>query len=85
VEHKPASIASIADVQRALQSLSSGDDIGSCSDELVRAVLPILEAWNRSHENKHSALLAQLKSALHAGDSKEPLTMPSPDTAAESL
>jgi diguanylate cyclase (GGDEF)-like protein len=84
VEHKPASIASIADVQRALQSLSSGDDIGSCSDELVRAVLPILEAWNRSHENKHSALLAQLKSALHAGDSKQPLTMPSPDTAAES-
>ena len=85
VEPEPASVASIADVQRALQSLSSGGAIESCSDELARAVLPILEAWNRTHQNKHGALLAQLKSALQAGDSKEPLTASSPDTATESL
>ena len=68
------SVASIADVRQALQSLSSGDTIESSTDELARAVLPILEAWNRTHKNKHSALLAQLKSALQAVGSKEPLT-----------
>jgi diguanylate cyclase (GGDEF)-like protein len=85
VEPELTYVASIADVQRALQSLSSGDAIESGSDELARAVLPILEAWNRAHEDKHSALLSQLKSALQAGDSKEPLTASSPDTATESL
>jgi diguanylate cyclase (GGDEF)-like protein len=78
-------VASITDVHRSLQSLSSGETIESPTDELARAVLPILEAWNRTHENKHSALLAQLKSALQAGDSKEPLTASSPDATAESL
>jgi len=74
MEPGPVSVASIAGVQQALQSLSSGDTIESSTDELARAVLPILEAWNRTHENKHSALLAQLKSALQAVGSKEPLT-----------
>jgi len=81
----PASVAGSADVQQALQSLSSGDTIKSPADELARAVLPILEAWNRTHENKHNALLAQLKSALQAGASKDQLTASSPDTTAESL
>jgi len=83
-EPEPTRVASIADVQRALQSLSSGDTIENSTDELARAVLPILEAWNQAHANKHSTLFAQLKSALWTGDSKEPLTSPSPDTTAES-
>jgi diguanylate cyclase (GGDEF)-like protein len=85
MEPGPVSVASIADVQQALQSLSSGDTIESSTDELARAVLPILQAWNRTHENKHSALLAQLKSALQAGGNKEPLTASPSDTTAESL
>ncbi len=85
MEPGPVSVASIADVQQALQSLSSGDTIESSTDELARAVLPILQAWNRTHENKHSALLAQLKSALQAGGNKEPLTASPSDTSAESL
>jgi diguanylate cyclase (GGDEF)-like protein len=79
------SVASITDVQRALQSLSSGFTIESSTDELARAVLPILEAWNRTHENKHSDLLTQLKSDLQAGDRKEPLTASLPGTTAKSL
>ena len=85
VEAVAASVASISDVHRALQSLSSGDTIESHADGLARAVLPILDAWNRTHENKYSALLAQLKSALQAGDGRETLTTLSQDTAAESL
>ncbi|MEN8760919.1 MAG: diguanylate cyclase [Thiogranum sp.] len=82
---EPTIVASIADVQRALQSLSSGDTIESSTDELARAVLPILEAWNRAHENKHSTLFAQLKSALWTGDNEEPLNSPAPGTTAKSL
>ena len=85
VEAVAASVASISDVHRALQSLSSGDTIESHADGLARAVLPLLDAWNRTHENKYSALLAQLKSALQAGDGRETLTTLSQDTAAESL
>jgi len=85
MEPEPVSVASIADVQRALQSLSSDDTTECSTDELARAVLPILEAWNRAHENSHSALLAQLKSALQAGDSKQALKASSPDIATESL
>jgi diguanylate cyclase (GGDEF)-like protein len=85
VEAVTASVASISDVHRALQSLSSGDTIESHADGLARAVLPILDAWNRTHEKKYSALLAQLKSALQAGDGRETLTTSSQDTAAESL
>jgi hypothetical protein len=80
-----ASVAGITDVQQALQSLSSGDTIESPADELARAVLPILEAWNRAHENRHNALLVQLKSALQTGASKDQHTTSSPDTTAESL
>ena len=85
VEAVAASVASISDVHRALQSLSSGDTIESHADGLARAVLPILDAWNRTHEKKYSALLTQLKSALQAGDGRETLTTLSQDTAAESL
>ena len=85
VEAVAASVASISDVHRALQSLSNGDTIESHADGLARAVLPILDAWNRTHEKKYSALLAQLKSALQAGDGRETLTTSSQDTAAESL
>ncbi|MGI9321578.1 MAG: GGDEF domain-containing response regulator [Thiogranum sp.] len=85
VEAAAASVASISDVHRALQSLSNGDTIESHADGLARAVLPILDAWNGTHEKKYSALLVQLKSALQAGDSRETLTTSSQDTAAESL
>jgi len=85
VEPGPAGVASIADVQRALRSLSTGDTIETGSDELARAVLPILEAWNRAHEDKHSVLLAQLKSALQAADSRKQFTASSSHTGAESL
>jgi diguanylate cyclase (GGDEF)-like protein len=82
---EPTRVATIADVQRALQSLASGDSIEISTVELARAVLPILEAWNRAHENKHSALLTRLESALQAGDSKEPLTASSICPTVESL
>jgi two-component system cell cycle response regulator len=79
-------IATIADVQRALQLLSGGGTIDGSTDELARAVLPILEAWNRAHENMHSALLARLGSALNnRGDAQEALEASSPHTVAEPL
>ena len=79
-----AGTASIADVERALRSLSKGDSVESSSDELARAVLPILEVWNRGHEGKYSALLRQLKSALQSGDVSAPLAASS-DATADSL
>ena len=79
-----AGAASIADVERALRSLSNGDSVESSADALARAVLPVLEAWDRSHQGKHSALLAQLKSVLQGGDMSAPRTVTS-DTTAESM
>jgi diguanylate cyclase (GGDEF)-like protein len=77
--------ASTADVELALQLLSNGKAVEIPTDELARAVLPILEAWNRAHENKHEALLAELKSTLQTGDNTPVIAAPTPDATAESL
>ncbi|HHJ16407.1 MAG TPA: response regulator [Gammaproteobacteria bacterium] len=53
-----------ADVQRALQALANGLRPETGCDDLVQAILPLLEAWNQSHDNRYSALLRQLEAAL---------------------
>jgi two-component system cell cycle response regulator len=63
-------VADFADVHRALQTLANGEALEGSADALARAVLPVLEAWDQSCGNRHSALLEQLKSALQTGDDK---------------
>lgn len=85
VEPEPVSVASGADVHRALEALAEGRTVEVSADALARAVLPILEAWDQTRENSHSALLAQLRNALQPSGGKQPDTPSAPDTTAQSL
>ena len=56
--------ATPADVQRALEALSAGEQPDGSLSALVRAALPLLEAWNREQDNRHGGLIEQLTSSL---------------------
>ncbi|MCO6411664.1 MAG: diguanylate cyclase [Thiogranum sp.] len=63
---------SAADVAQALEQLASGNHPAQDTDALVRAVIPVLECWNRAHNGAHSALLAQLNAVLDTTRSQAP-------------
>jgi len=68
-------VASIADVDKALQALSAGTTPDVSLDALVRTVLPLLEAWNRTHQNSHKELIDSLKAALRVAEEGERATL----------
>ena len=76
-----ATIAEPAAVLQALQTLSNGQRPGVNCDELVRSVLPLLDAWNQSHDNRYDALLLQLKIALQPEQPKQHTVETIADTA----
>jgi len=53
-----------AAVQLALQALLNDLPPEADSDALVRAVLPLLDAWNQGHADRYGNLLRQLHAAL---------------------
>jgi two-component system cell cycle response regulator len=64
-------VASIADVQRALEALSMGQQPDGRMTALIRATLPLLGEWNRTQDNRHSALLERLQTALQADEAEQ--------------
>lgn len=65
------SAASSDEVQRALEALSLGQQPHDSMTALIRATLPLLEEWNRLQDNRHHALLEQLKTALQADEAAQ--------------
>jgi hypothetical protein len=65
-QHRPVetAVAGVAEVEMALQALAGGRRPELNSAPLVRAVLPLLHAWNRAHDNQHAALIDALEAAL---------------------
>jgi diguanylate cyclase (GGDEF)-like protein len=68
-------IASVSEVQRALQALADGRRPDLDTAPLARAVLPLLQAWNRAHDHQHAALINALQEALGL-DQQTPLRVP---------
>jgi two-component system cell cycle response regulator len=65
-QHIPveSAVASVAEVEKALQALSTGRRLELHTVPLVRAVMPLLHAWNRAQDNQHAALLDALEKAI---------------------
>jgi len=63
-------VASPENVRNALDALAHDATPTTPPDMLARSILPILEAWNRSHEQRYDALVKALRKAL--GDSEKP-------------
>jgi len=68
------SVASGADVQRALDALATGNHPDGCISGLVRATLPLFEEWNRLQHHKHDALIEHLKAAFEPEQPQQPAT-----------
>ena len=64
-------VASIAAVQQALEALSTGRQPDAQLGALIRATLPLFEAWNRTQDNRHHTLLEQLETALQADETEQ--------------
>lgn len=60
----PAVVASITDVEKALQDIAHGRNCDQDGSALARAVLPVLQYWNQTQSDRHAGLLKQLESAL---------------------
>ncbi len=84
-ETHPPRTASSNDVERALHALARGDKFEEPADELARAVLPILEAWNQAHGNAYNDLIGQLQSALQGINHQEALVDSAAGRRTESL
>ncbi len=72
IQPRRPQVASVAAVQQALEALSTGRQPDAQLSALVRAALPLLEAWNRAQDNRHHTLLEQLQTALQADESEQP-------------
>jgi two-component system cell cycle response regulator len=68
-------VASATDVEKALQALASDRRPEADATLLVRAVMPLLHAWNQAHNNQYATLLEALTTALEDKDT-EPLRAP---------
>ncbi len=62
-------VASVADVEKALQALTTGRRLELNTAPLVRAVMPLLRAWSRAHDNQHAPLIEALEAALKPTES----------------
>lgn len=71
---KPA-VASPTDVEKALRALADDQRPETAATPLARAVMPLLHAWNRSHNDHYGTLLEALEAALENTD-KEPQQIP---------
>ncbi len=58
------SIASPADVHRALDQLAAGKTPDTDLNEIARALLPFLRSWNHSRNRQYTGLVEQLERAL---------------------
>lgn len=58
------SVASVTEVERTLQALANNRRLEIDTTPLVRAVMPLLHAWNRAHNDQHAALVDALEAAL---------------------
>jgi len=81
----PPAVASLADVQYALQALSDGRHPEISADALARAVLPALDNWNQASNNRYTTLIEQLKSALEAAGENQATSRTLPSSAIRSL
>jgi len=81
----PPAVAGSADVQRALQALSIGRRPEISADALAKAVLPVLDNWNQTRNNRYTTLIEQLKSALEPADKDATTDKALPDSATRSL
>jgi len=71
-----ATAASVTDVENALQILTAGDRLDTDTVPLVRAIMPLLHAWNQSHNNRYSTLIESLEVALNSDNRHYPLQIP---------
>lgn len=63
--------AGAGDVHRALLAIADGKRPDACMDELVRAVLPMLESWAATESTSRKAVIDTLANMLDSGDHRE--------------
>lgn len=68
---QPPVTASASDVHRALLAIADGKQPDACMDELVRAVLPMLESWAAGTSASGKAVVDTLANMLNIGEQPE--------------
>ena len=58
-------VATPADIQQALHALANQTQPTNSPDALLRGILPLLDAWNRSHAQRYDTPLKMLREALY--------------------
>jgi diguanylate cyclase (GGDEF)-like protein len=59
-------VASVTEIHLALQALAAGHQPDTDCDALMRAVMPLLRAWNQAHSECCNTLLHELETRLEA-------------------
>ena len=71
VEH---AVATPADVQQALHALAHQAQPTRAPDALLRGILPLMDAWNRTHAQRYDPLLKMLREALYPEETPDTAT-----------
>lgn len=67
-------VATPEDIQHALSALANNTKLLTSADELLRGILPILDTWNHSHDQRYDDLVTSLRAALDTEET--PTTQP---------
>lgn len=72
----PAAAVGAAEVQAALEALAAGKEPDQPLDGLVRAVMPVLTAWNHQRNDRHTTLIEALQLALDQQERRTAVSHP---------
>jgi len=64
-------VATPEDIQQALHALANQAQPTSAQDALLRGILPLLDAWNRTHTQRYDTLLKTLREALYPEETSD--------------
>ncbi len=73
-------VATPENILQALNALAGNTEPATAPDSLVRGILPILSAWNRSHGGRHDSLVKALQETLYATEKADTATTHTPQT-----
>lgn len=69
-------VATPADIRQALDALANNAEPAQAPDALVRGILPLLNAWSRSHGQQYDNLVKAIHEALYATETSNTATTP---------
>ncbi|VAW75145.1 hypothetical protein MNBD_GAMMA15-1935 [hydrothermal vent metagenome] len=67
------------EIHQALNALANNTEPTATPDALARGILPVLSAWNRSHDQKYDHLVKAIHEALFAAENPQTATAPPPN------